>query len=264
MRSILLGLAVVCSLAARTPITHESMWMMKRVGAPVPSPDGKWVLFSVNNPAYDEKDQSSDLWLVPADASAKPRQITFTKGGEGSPTWSPDSRRIAFAARRDGDEANQIYILDVAGGGEAMRVTSLALGAASPRFSPDGKSLMFTSQVYPGAIDEESNKKLHAERRARKYRARVYESFPIRHWDRWLEDTQTHIFVQELAPGAKARDLLAGTKLIAEPGFGGAWTSTGEAINAVWAPDGQSVVFAATTNRTAAAYASVVTAARST
>ena len=27
-------------------ITHESMWMMKRVGAPIPSPDGKWVVFA--------------------------------------------------------------------------------------------------------------------------------------------------------------------------------------------------------------------------
>ena len=25
-------------------ITHEALWMMKRVGAPVVSPDGKWVV----------------------------------------------------------------------------------------------------------------------------------------------------------------------------------------------------------------------------
>ena len=29
----------------KVPLTHETMWMMKRVGAPVPSPDGKWVVF---------------------------------------------------------------------------------------------------------------------------------------------------------------------------------------------------------------------------
>src|SRR5688500_20218396 len=50
--------------ANKVPLTHESMWMMKRVGGPVPSPDGKWVVFSLVEPAYDEKDQVSDLWIV--------------------------------------------------------------------------------------------------------------------------------------------------------------------------------------------------------
>ena len=45
--------------------------MMKRVGAPVPSPDGKWVVFSLVEPAYDEKDQVSDLWIVPAGCDCK-------------------------------------------------------------------------------------------------------------------------------------------------------------------------------------------------
>ena len=66
----------------KVPLTHETMWMMKRVGPPVPSPDGKWVVFSLVEPSYDEKDQVSDLWIVPANGSAKPRRLTFTKGGE--------------------------------------------------------------------------------------------------------------------------------------------------------------------------------------
>ena len=35
------------------PITHESLWMMKRVGTPLVSPDGKWVVFSVLEPSYE-------------------------------------------------------------------------------------------------------------------------------------------------------------------------------------------------------------------
>ena len=50
--------------ASKVPLTHETMWMLKRVGAPTPSPDGKWVVFSLVEPAYDEKDQVSDLWIV--------------------------------------------------------------------------------------------------------------------------------------------------------------------------------------------------------
>ena len=108
--------------------------------------------------------------------------------------WSADSRQIAFSARREGDEASQIYILDVANGGEAVRVTSLSTGARSPQWRPDGKALAFVSTVYPGAVDDEANKKIAAaERKAQKYRARVYEKFDS-NWDKWLEDMQAHLF----------------------------------------------------------------------
>ena len=233
------------------------MWQLKRVGAPAPSPDGKWVVFSLIEPAYDEKDQVSDLWIVPADGSAKPRRLTFTKSGESGVSWSPDSNRLAFSAKREGDEVAQIYIIDVADGGEAVRVTSLSTGARSPEWRPDGKALLFTSTVFPGAADDEANKKIAAERKAQKYRARVYEGFPIRNWDKWLEDTEGHLFVQTLEPGSKAKDLFAGTKIVAEPGFSGRVTDSGEEFNAVWTPDGESIVFVATTVRNAAAYAPV-------
>ncbi|HEX8706799.1 MAG TPA: S9 family peptidase [Pyrinomonadaceae bacterium] len=240
----------------KTPLTHEAMWLMKRVGAPVPSPDGKWVVFSLTDPAYDEKEQVSDLWIVPADGSAKARRLTFSKSAESGAAWSPDSRRLAFSARREGDEVSQLYVIDVAAGGEAVRVTSLSTGARAPQWSPDGQRLLFTSTVYPGAADDEANKRIAAERKALKYRARVYDKFPIRNWDKWVEDMQTHLFVQGLEPNAKARDLLAGTKLAAERGFAGRVTDSGEEFDAVWTPDGRAIVFIATTGRNTAAYAS--------
>jgi dipeptidyl aminopeptidase/acylaminoacyl peptidase len=243
--------------AAKAPISHEAIWLMKRVGAPVPSPDGRWVVFTLVEPAYDDKDQISDLWIVPADGSAKPRRLTATRTGESGAVWSPDSRKIAFSARREGDDASQIYVIDIVGGGEATRVTSLSTGASSPQWRPDGKALLFTSSVFPGTRDDEDNKKIAAERKSQKYRARVYDSFPIRQWDHWLSDTQTHLFVQSLEAGSKARDLLAGTKLVANRGYAGKPTLSGDDLDAVWAPDGESIVFAAATKANAAAYALV-------
>jgi dipeptidyl aminopeptidase/acylaminoacyl peptidase len=240
--------------AGKVPLTHESMWLMKRVSAPNPSPDGKWVVFSLVEPAYDEKDQVSDLWIVPADASATPRRLTFSKSGESGAAWSSDSRRLAFSAKREGDEVGQIYVLDVAEGGEAARVTSISTGARSPQWRPDGKALLFTSTVFPGAADEDANKRVAAERKGLKYKARVYDKFPIRNWDKWVEDTQAHLFVQSLEPEAKAKDLLAGTKLISERGFAGRVQDSGEDFDAIWTPDGDSIIFVATTNRDTAAY----------
>jgi dipeptidyl aminopeptidase/acylaminoacyl peptidase len=244
--------------AASKPITHEDVWLMKQVGAPLPSPDGKWVVFSVNEPAYDETKQVSDLWIVPVDGSARPRRLTHTRAAESGVQWSPDSRRIAFSTRREGDEANQIYILDIAGGGEAQRVTSLSTGATAPKWRPDGQAISFTSVVYPGAVDDAANQKIAAERKAVKSHVRIYETFPIRYWDHWLDDRQLHLFVQELKDGAKPRDLLAGSKFVGQAGYGGTETTSGEELLAAWSPDGQSLVFSATVNRTEAAYARTI------
>ncbi len=255
----LVAVGVSAAESAKRAITHEDLWLMKRVGAPVPSPDGKWAVFSVSQPAYEAKDASADLWLVPLDGSAPARQLTQTKATESGAEWSPDATRVAFSTKRDGDDVAQIYVLDLVRGGEAERVTSLSTGARAPQWSPDGKQLLFVSEVYPGAADDEANKKAAKAVKDRKYSARVYEGFPIKYWDRWLDEKKAHLFVQEAKAGAKARDLLAGTKLAALPGFGGKEGETGEGLPATWTPDGRGVVFVARTTRNQAAYAETPT-----
>jgi dipeptidyl aminopeptidase/acylaminoacyl peptidase len=254
-------LVASAALAAdgKQPITHEAIWMMKRVGSPAVSPDGKWAVFSLTEPAYDERKEIADLWIVPVDGSAKPRRLTSSKGSESAPSWSPDSRKVAFVARRDEDEAGQVYVLDL-GGGEARRVSASPLAARQPAWSPDGASILFQAGAYPGAADADANRKIAAERKEAKSKVRIFDTFPIRRWDRWLDDTQTHLFVVAAEGDGKPRDLLAGTKLVALPGFGGpTGEGSSEDFQPEWSPDGRSVVFAATTNRETSAYAPVNT-----
>ena len=247
----------VAAAQGKNPVTHEALWLMPRVGAPAVSPDGKWVAFPVTQPAYDEKDQTSDLYLVPADGSSEPRRLTFTKAGESSLAWNPDSRRLAFITRREGDEQNQVYVLDITGG-EAQRVTTLSTGAGFPQWRPDGQALLFTSRVYAGTLDDAANKREADERKKQKYSLRAYDTFPVRRWDRWLDDRQVHVFVQPL-DGTAAKDLLAGSALVKQRGYAGRVLDSGEELDAVWAPDGQSVLFVATTEIDASAYATTHT-----
>ena len=118
--------------AGRRAVTHEDVWLMRRVGSPVASPDGTRVVFSVTMPAYEAKAQTSDLWIVPVDGSAEPRQITHDKATESGVAWSPDSARIAFSAKREGDEAAQIYVIDLARRAalDAFRADNVALNTA--------------------------------------------------------------------------------------------------------------------------------------
>lgn len=239
-------------------ITHEDLWLMKRVGAPKPSPDGRWVVFSVTEPAYDEKQQVSDLWIAPVDGSGPARRLTGTAGGESGFDWSPDSSRLVFVARREGDESAQLYLLDFRAGGDAQRLTGLINGARSPVFSPDGKQIAFSSTDYPGAASEEDNRQQAAERRARKWNARRYEGFPIRNWDRWLDERRPGLFVIELLDQGVAatppRSLLRGTQLVALSGFAGREGNGEPSIEALWTPDGQGLIFVASIDRDRAAY----------
>jgi dipeptidyl aminopeptidase/acylaminoacyl peptidase len=239
--------------AAKRSITHEHVWLMKRVGAPSVSPDGKWAVFVVTEPAYERKNQRADLWIVPTDGSAPPRRLTGNAAAESSPTWSLDGRRIAFSAKRDGDDDEQVYVLDLAGGGEAQRLTDAPLGARTPRFSPDGTRVLYVADAWPGAKDEADNARLDRERKARKYDVRVYTGFPVRNWDKWLDERQPRVYVQAL-DGSPSKDLLAGSSLLREPGFAGRVEDDGIKLDATWAPDGRGIVFVASPDRNRAAF----------
>lgn len=268
-RALVVGLflAAACLAApaanaaeGKRTITHDDLWLMKRVGAPTVSPDGKWAVFSVTEPAYDDKSQVSDLWIVSTDIRnpSPARRITGTSGGESGVDWSADGDRLVFTARRDGDDAAQLYLLDLRAGGEAQRLTRLVNGARSPRFSPDGRRIAFSSSDYPGAKSEEDNQRIAGERKARKWSARIYDGFPIRNWDRWLDDRKPRLLVLDLPEAGRMvgapRELLRGTALASEPGFAGRGGDGGESLDAAWTPDGQGIVFTASTDRNTAAF----------
>jgi dipeptidyl aminopeptidase/acylaminoacyl peptidase len=254
---LLIPLAAIAA-PKRAP-THEDIWLMKRVSAPQVSPDGRWIVAAVAEPAYDDNAQLSDLWLIDTAARHLSRRLTSTRRPESGVTWSPDSRRIVFSAQRDGDDVAQLYSLDLAEGGEAQRLTNLSGGARSAVFSHDGRQIAFVSLMYPQARDDASNKKLIEAHQARKANVRIFDGFPIRSWDRWLDERQARVLVQTLDENGFAvgppRDLLAGTALAASAGFAGRQTDTGEEIEVEFTPDSRSLIFVATTNRNAAAYA---------
>ncbi|HEY0436217.1 MAG TPA: hypothetical protein VGC92_06225, partial [Phenylobacterium sp.] len=249
--------AGVAQATAMAPVTHETLWMMKRVGQPAVSPDGRWVVYSLTEPSYEEGKQVSDLWLVPAAGGAAPRRLTNTKAAEGGAVWSPDSRSLAFTTKREGDDEAQVYVLDVLGGGEARRVTTVSTGAANPQWRPDGQAILFESSVYPGALDDEANRKAIAEKKARKYAVRTYEHFPIRYWNEWLDERRPTVEVISLEAGARPKDLLTGTALGRTPGFSGPEGETSISVSPIWSPDGKEVLFIATTERWNAAFSQV-------
>ncbi|HEY3964145.1 MAG TPA: hypothetical protein VGM05_06285 [Planctomycetaceae bacterium] len=113
------------------------------VAAP-PRPEGKIAFVSGSF-----GDGRGKIWIMLPDGSARrPLTENVDDPGENSPAWSPDGKRIAFSALRDG--RNRIYLRDSDGKNEACLTpdASLAEDYEHPTWSPDAKTIAFCA--YPG------------------------------------------------------------------------------------------------------------------
>src|SRR6056297_3650014 len=240
------------------PVTHEEVWLMKRLGSPVVSPDGRRAVVSVTEPSYEEDGDVSDLWLIAVDGGQAPRRLTATPGGESGVDWRPDGAKIAFSASRGEDDAPaQVFVLDMTGPGEAVQITDLSTGVSNPRWSPDGSHIAFESRVWPDAADDEANQARKTADEEDGINVSRYEIFPIRQWDRWRDELQTRLFVQRAEADAAPTDLLFGTALVSDPGYAGVPSLGGESLHAAWTPAGDALVFSATEKLHEAAHAEV-------
>jgi dipeptidyl aminopeptidase/acylaminoacyl peptidase len=83
---------------SRRPFTFEDMMKLKRVGAPVPSPDGKWIVFDAVDVDLEANTKISHLWIVPA-AGGEARRLNQTPNHEERPRFSPDGKRLINKSR---------------------------------------------------------------------------------------------------------------------------------------------------------------------
>jgi tricorn protease len=59
------------------------------------SPDSRWIAYS-----QEDDDFNQDIWIVAADGSAGPHNVSQHPDGDFAPCWSPDGRMLAFVSAR--------------------------------------------------------------------------------------------------------------------------------------------------------------------
>lgn len=205
------ALWAVCGLVpadvAARPMTVQDLLAAVRVSDPSLSPDGRSVLFVRTTTDVTTGGRNSDIWIVPADGSAAPRELIGGAKTENTPRWMPDGHRVAFISTREG--APQVYVGD-ASGQNVRRITSLAAGVQPPLIvSADGTLVAFVSDVYPDCPDEACNAMRHAEDDKSPVQVHHLTRLLYRHWDEWRDKVRHHIFVSPVA-GGNARDLTPG------------------------------------------------------
>jgi dipeptidyl aminopeptidase/acylaminoacyl peptidase len=141
-------------------------------------------VYRMNGIGYLDFTHPSHIWSTPAggggDENVKPKQLTAGEFSEQEATWAPDGSRIYFVSNRTLEPyyelaQNAVYSVP-ATGGESKEVTRIEGGALhSIAVSRDGKRMAFF-----GSLNQ-----------------------PVRSY------TQEDLWVVDLAPGAKPRNLTA-------------------------------------------------------
>ena len=81
---------------------HSMSW------APFYHPSGKYVIFTSNKHGFE----NFELFVVDVQGEREPIRVTFTDGFDGLPVFSPDGKKLCWAAGRTGDGKAQLFLAD--------------------------------------------------------------------------------------------------------------------------------------------------------
>ena len=112
--------------------------------------DGKWVAYASNVSVDFDKNANTDIFLLSLTKDAKPTQLTFYKGTDRRPKFSPDYSKIAFLRSSSEDPFNMydiqhLGIIDIASKMDKVITKQYDLSIDNIFWSLDGKSIFATA-----------------------------------------------------------------------------------------------------------------------
>jgi len=180
---------------------------MVQAASPVISPDGRFVAFVTSRVDLEKNTYKSQVWLASSTDEFAPYPLTSGDPGESQPSWSPDSRQLAFVSGREGAQGAKkgertLHVIPVASPGETRTIAVRKDGLDSPRWSPDGRFIAFTSRV--------PDERYSAEDESWQSPRRITSFFTRLDGENFVFDRPNHVWVVAADGTGVPRDLTPG------------------------------------------------------
>lgn len=209
----------------RQPLIDKPQWYVN----PSLSPDGRRVAVQIDG-AGGDSGGDSDVWVYDIEAKALSR-LTFGGGRHTSPVWTPDGRRVIYAADTP-DKVLNMFWTAADGTGQPEQLLRSRNEQIGTAVTPDGKTLVFEERG-PSGKSAISFATLEGDRKPQIFLQSAFnEQRPALSPDgRWIayqsdESGRYEIYVRPF------------------PGPGGKWQiSTHDGAGPFWSPKGRELYF---------------------
>ncbi len=183
------------AIADKKPFTAEDLVQLQRISSPQISPDDKSVVYVLRSTDMDANKGTTDLWLTNIQTRTA-TQLTKNKAADHSPKWSHDGRHIYFLSFRSG--SSQVWSIDRKRHNKKKQITHFSIDVNSFKLSPDSSSILFSANVYPECKDFDCTADKQKIKSERKADGQIYNKIFVRHWDHWVNETQSQLFLVNL------------------------------------------------------------------
>jgi dipeptidyl aminopeptidase/acylaminoacyl peptidase len=173
---------------AKGILTPEIMWKFGRVGAPVVSPNGQQVAYTVSYYNLAANKGVTNVYLVSSNGGT-PKQLTDEKGSESNIVWSKDGKFLYFLSTRENGQQLWKYAIS---DGSMQKLSNIEGGINGFQLSPDGVKIAYAADVK---LQKVEGKELYPE--MDKSNVMIYTDLMYRHWDSWEDGAYSHIFVAD-------------------------------------------------------------------
>ncbi len=139
---LILVLPLLAQAQEKRATEPDDYYRVKRVGSTELSPDGRYLLYTIQTVRRRENDRLTEVWW--ADLEAGRMQRLSTAGvNTTNPHWTPDGRRIWFTTERGGESGTH-FLNFLEPGGEAYTIRGVS---GNPTFHPDGTWILTSRAV---------------------------------------------------------------------------------------------------------------------